>query len=58
MTNTLGSRVEGRQVAVGKLSGLAASADRADAKVFGEAARVFQEITESAKRTRKVPTRV
>jgi type IV secretion system protein VirD4 len=53
-----GSGAVGRQIAVGKLSGLAASAGQADAEVFGEAARVFRAIAESAKHTRKVPTRV
>ena len=53
-----GSGSAGRLAPVGKLSGLTASAGPADAEVFGEAARVFQEIAESAKRTRKVPARV
>jgi type IV secretion system protein VirD4 len=42
---------------VGKLSGFAASADRADSEVFGEAARVFQAIAKSAKSQRKLPVR-
>ncbi len=49
---------DSRLAPVGKLSGLAASAGQADAEVFGEAARVFQEIAKSAKRRRKVPARV
>lgn len=57
LPTTRGSGADGRQVAVGKLSGLAASVERADAEVFGEAARVFQSIAESAKRARKVPAR-
>jgi type IV secretion system protein VirD4 len=48
----------GRQIAVGKLSGLAASAGQGDAEVLGEAARMFQAIAERARRTRKVPARV
>lgn len=55
---TLGRGKASRQAVVGKLSGLAGSAGRADAEVFGVAARRFQEIAESAKRTRKVPARV
>lgn len=47
-----------RTVAVGKLSGLAASAGPAGTEAFGEAARVFREIAKSAKQTRKVPARV
>jgi len=53
-----GSGSAGRLAPVGKLSGLTASAGPADAEVFGAAARVFQEIADSAKRTRKVPARV
>jgi hypothetical protein len=53
-----GGGADGRQVPVGKLSELAASAGQADAEVFGEAAQVFQAIAKSAKRTRKVPARV
>ncbi|NJN35741.1 MAG: type IV secretory system conjugative DNA transfer family protein [Nitrospiraceae bacterium] len=53
-----GSGAVGRQIAVGKLSGLAGSAERADAEVFGEAARVFQAIAKSAKSVRKLPARV
>jgi type IV secretion system protein VirD4 len=53
-----GTGAVGRQAAVGKLSGLAASVERADAKVFGEAAQVFQAIAESATRQRRLPARV
>ena len=58
LPTTRGSGADGRQVAVGKLSGLAASAERVDAEVFGEAARVFQAIAKSAKSQRKLPARV
>jgi len=58
LPTTRGSGADGRQIAVGKLSGLAASAERADAEVFGEAARVFQAIAKSAKSQRKLPARV
>jgi type IV secretion system protein VirD4 len=58
LPTTRGSGADGRQVAVGKLSGLAASTERADAEVFGEAARVFQAIAKSAKSQRKLPARV
>jgi type IV secretion system protein VirD4 len=57
LPTTRGSGADGRQAPIGKLSGLATSAGRADTEVFGKAARVFQEIAESAKRTRKVPAR-
>jgi type IV secretion system protein VirD4 len=53
-----GTGAVGRQAAVGKLSGLAASVERADARVFGEAAQVFKAIAESAKRQRRLPARV
>jgi type IV secretion system protein VirD4 len=53
-----GRGADSRLASVGKLSGLTASAGPAGAEVFGEAARVFQEIAKSAKRTRKVLTRV
>jgi type IV secretion system protein VirD4 len=53
-----GSGAESRLAPVGKLSGLASSAAPAGTEVFGEAARAFQSIAESAKRTRKVPARV
>ena len=58
LPTTRGSGAAGRQVAVGKMSGLAASAERADAEVFGEAARAFQAIAKSAKSKRKLPARV
>ena len=58
LPTALRNRAEGSQVAVGKLSGLAASAERADAEVFGEASRVFQAIAKSAKSQRKLPARV
>ena len=58
LPTTRGSGADSRQVAVGKLSGLAASAERADAEVFGEASRVFQAIAKSAKSQRKLPARV
>ena len=53
-----GGRAHGGQVAVGKLSGLAAPAERTDPEVFGEAVQVFQTITDSAKRQRRAPARV
>jgi type IV secretion system protein VirD4 len=53
-----GSGAAGRQAPVGKLSGLAMSAGRADAEVFGDAALAFQAIAESAKLKRKLPARV
>ena len=47
-----------RQVGVGKLSRLTASAAREDVEVLGEAARVFQVIAESAKRAPELPARI
>ena len=48
----------GRQAAVGKLSGLAASGGYVDVEVLGEATRVFQAMAKSAKSLRKLPARV
>jgi type IV secretion system protein VirD4 len=53
-----GSGAAARQVAVGKLSGLAAPAGQGNVEVFGEAARMFQGIAKSAKNARKMPARV
>jgi type IV secretion system protein VirD4 len=53
-----GGGADRRLAPVGKLSGLTASAGPAGTEVFVEAARVFQEIAKSARRTRKVPARV
>jgi type IV secretion system protein VirD4 len=53
-----GGGAESRPAPVGKLSGLTASAGPAGSEAFGDAARVFRHISDSAKRTRKVPARV
>ena len=53
-----GTGAVGRQAAVGKLSGLAASGGYVDVEVLGEATRVFQAMAKSAKSLRKLPARV